>query len=347
MPDKLHVGMIGCGEIAYRETAPAIQAAGNAEMAIAMDTVEHVARSFGETYGVPATTCLEDVLEHPDVDTVVISVPHDLHLPLTVRAARAGKHVMVEKPVAVTLEQADEMIAVCRDAGVRLGVLYVTRYNAEIVRAKELIEQGAVGRVIAQQFHLVSNKAESYWTSGYSGRVQTDWRKSKERSGGGTLIMNLSHDIDRLRWVTGLEAVRVYAEYDTFATDVEVEDTIALTLRYDNGAVGTLYACSCAPGAGSNGDRIYGDQGQIVFGRDSLRVYTEAEVVGLERGAWTEIEPPVVDARQVFVERFARAVLEGGALDIPGEEGRKTLETVVAAYRSGETHRPVTLPLEK
>ena len=345
MSDKLRIGMIGCGEIAYRETATAIQAAGNAEMVIAMDTVEHVARSFGETYGLPATTRLEDVLEHPEVDTVVISVPHFLHLPLTVQAARAGKHVMVEKPIAVTLEQADEMIAACHAAGVRLGVLYVTRYNAEIVRARELIEQGAVGRIMALQFQLVSNKPESYWTSGYSGRVQTDWRKSKEKSGGGTLIMNLSHDMDRLRAITGLEAVRVYAEVDTFATDTEVEDTIALTLRYDNGAVGTLYACSCAPGAGSSGDRIYGTEGQIVFGRDRLRVFTEAEVEGLERGAWTDVEPPVVDARQVFVERFCQAVLEGAALDIPGEEGRKTLETIVAAYRSGETHLPVTLPL--
>jgi len=157
--------------------------------------------------------------------------------------------------------------------------------------------------------------------------------------------MNLSHDIDRFRSITGLEAVRVYAEYDTFATDTEVEDTITVTLRYHNGAIGTLYACSCAPGAGSNGDRIYGTKGQIVFERDRLRVYTEADIEGLERGAWTEIGPPVVDARQVFVERFARAVMEGGPLDIPGEEGRKTLETVVAAYQSGATHRPVTLPL--
>jgi predicted dehydrogenase len=314
-------------------------------MVIAMDSVEHVARSFGQTYGLPSTTRLEEVLEHPAVDTVAISVPHHLHLPLTVRAARAGKHVLVEKPIAVNLEQADEMIAACRAAGVRLGVLYITRYNAEIVRAKELIEQGAVGRIMALQFRMIANKPESYWTSGYSGRVQTDWRTSKERSGGGILIMNLSHNVDRLRSITGLEAVRVYAEYDTFATETEVEDAIAVTMRYDNGAIGTLYACSCAPGDGPREDRICGTEGQIVFGRNRLQVYTEADVEGLARGAWTEIEPEAVNARQVCVERFARAVLEGAPLDIPGEEGRKTLETIVAAYRSGETQRPVALPL--
>jgi UDP-N-acetyl-2-amino-2-deoxyglucuronate dehydrogenase len=345
VPNKLHIGMIGCGEIAYGETAIAIQAADHAEMVIAMDTVQHVARSFGETYGVAYTTRLEDVLERPEVDTVVLSVPHDLHAPLTARAARAGKHVMVEKPIACTLEQADEMIAACREAGVRLGVLLITRYDSEVARARELIGRGAVGNIIAQQFHVVSNKPESYWTRGYSGRVHTDWRRSKERSGGGTLMMNLTHDVDRLRAITGLEAVRVYAEYDTFATDTEVEDTITLTIRYDNGAIGTLYACSCAPGAGSTGDRIYGTAGQIVFGPDGLCVYTEVDVEGLESGTWTEIDLPHVDARQVCVERFAQAVLEGTALDIPGEEGRKTLELIVAAYRSGATHRPVTLPL--
>jgi predicted dehydrogenase len=179
--------------------------------------------------------------------------------------------------------------------------------------------------------------------------VETDWRKSKEQSGGGTLIMNISHNVDRLRWVTGLEAVRVYAEYDTFATDTEVEDTITVTLRYGNGAIGTIYACSCAPGNGGawpKGDRICGDRGQIVLGRDKLTVYTEADLEGLERGTWTDIEPTIVNARQVCIERFAQAVLDDTPLDIPGEEGRKTLETIVAAYESGATHQPVTLPLK-
>lgn len=345
MSKKLRIGMIGCGEIAYKATGHSIRASTNAEMVVAMDPVEEVARSFGEAFGVEATTGVDAVLSSPDVDAVVISTPHYLHAPLTIAAARAGKHVMVEKPIACTLEQADAMIAACRKAGVLLAVNLVSRYDPDAAQAKEWIAQGAIGKIIACKFHAASNKPDSYWTGGYTGRVQTVWRKSKEQSGGGMLIMNLVHDIDRFRYITGLEAVRVYAEYDTYATDVEVEDFITLSIRYDNGAIGNLMASSCARGNEGTGNRIYGTEGQIIFDRDKLRIYTNRETEGLQSGAWNEVQVPVIDARQVFIERFADAWSEGRTPDIPGEEGRKTLEVIYAAYRSGEIHQPVSLPM--
>ena len=345
MSSKLRIGMIGCGEIAYKASGESILAASNAEMVVGMDPVEHVARSFGETYGTEATTNLDAVLGRPDVDAVMISTPHYTHAPLAIAAAKAGKHVMVEKPMACTLEQADAMLAACREAGVLLSVNLVTRYAPGAGKAKALIEQGAIGKIVAIQFHGAADKPDSYWTGGYTGRVQTEWRKLKEQSGGGILIMNFVHDIDRLRYVTGLEAVRVYAEYGTYATDVEVEDFITLSIRYDNGAIGNLLAASCARGNESTGDRIYGTDGQIVFDRRGLRVYTHNEVEGLMPGTWNEIEMPRIDSRRVFIERFAQAVMEGRTPDIPGEEGRKTLEIIYAAYRSGELHQPLSLPL--
>lgn len=345
MSRKLRIGMIGCGEIAWKSTGPSISASGKAEMVVAMDPVENVARSFGEAFSVEATTALEAVLTSPDVDAVVISTPHYLHAPLTIAAARAGKHVMVEKPIACTLEQADAMIAACKNAGVLLAVNLVSRYDPDTAQAKEWIAQGVIGKIIACKFHVAANKPDSYWTGGYTGRVQTVWRKSKQQSGGGILIMNLVHDIDRFRYITGLEAVRVYAEYDTYATDVEVEDFITLSIRYDNGALGSIMASSCARGGEGTGNRIYGTEGQIVFDRGKLRVYTEREVEGLQSGAWNEVQVPVIDARQVFIERFAEAWSEGRTPDIPGEEGRKTLEVIYAAYRSGEIHQSVSLPM--
>jgi predicted dehydrogenase len=345
MPDKLRIAMIGCGEIAYKATARSIQASDHAEMVTGVDPVEHVARSFGETYGIETTTNLEAVLASREVDAVIISTPHYLHAPLAIQAARAGKHVMVEKPIACTVDQADAMIAACREAGVLLSVCLVSRYNPEAARAKALIDRGAIGRITALKFHGASNKPDSYWTGGFTGRVQTTWRKSLAQSGGGILIMNFVHDIDRLRYITGLEAVRIYAELDTYTTDVEVEDWITISIRYDNGALGNLLASSCARGGDSTGNRIYGTEGQIVFGRQGMRVYTNLEVAGLEPGTWNEIELPQVDSRRIYLERFARAVFEGRVPDIPGEEGRKTLEVIEAAYRSGVSHQPVTLPL--
>lgn len=343
--DKIRIGMIGCGEIAYKATAQSIQGIDNAEMIVGVDPVEHVARSFGETYGIETTTNLDAVLDSPDVDAVVISTPHFTHAPLAIAAAQAGKHVMVEKPIAVNLEQADAMIAACRDAGVLLAVNLCSRYEPPAVKAKELIAKGAIGGIMALKFHGASNKADSYWTGGFTQRVHTTWRKSKEESGGGILIMNFVHDIDRLRYITGLEAVRVYAEYDTYVTDVEVEDFIAVSLRYDSGAIGSLLASSCARGGESTGNRIYGSCGQIVFGRGGMRVYTTQEVEGLEQNGWTTFDLPRVDSRGISLQRFAQAIQEGTPVDIPGEEGRKTLETIYAAYRSGEIHQPVDLPI--
>jgi predicted dehydrogenase len=345
MSDKLRIAMIGCGEIAYKATGRSIQATGNAEMVTGVDPVEHVARSYGETYGIETTTNLESVLSSSEVDAVVISTPHYTHAPLAIAAAKAGKHVMVEKPIACTLEQADAMIAACKEAGVTLAVNLVSRYDPGAVKARELIAGGAIGKVVALKFHGASNKADSYWTGGFTGRVQTMWRKLKAQSGGGILIMNFVHDIDRLRYITGLEAVRVYAEYDTFNTNVEVEDWITVSIRYDNGAIGNLLATSCARGGESTGNRIYGTDGQITFGRGVLRVYTDLQIEGLDQGSWNEIELPRVDTRQIFIERFAQAVAERTTPDIPGEEGRKTLEVIYAAYRSGETHQPIDLPL--
>ncbi|MDA0745952.1 MAG: Gfo/Idh/MocA family oxidoreductase [bacterium] len=346
MGQKLRIGMIGCGEIAYKASGKAIGDARNAEIVMAMDPVAEVAASFGQTFGVPHTTELDEVLEHSEVDAVVISAPHYLHEPLTVQAASAGKHVMCEKPIACTLEQADRMIAACKEAGVLLGINLVSRYAASTVKAKELVSAGVIGEVVGMQFHVMADKQDSYWTGGYSGRVQTEWRKSREQSGGGVLVMNLVHDIDRFRYITGLEAVRVFCEYDTYCTRVEVEDSITAVFRYDNGAIGTATASSCARGRRGNGNRIVGTEGQILFpAGETMEVFTSRGERGLQAGEWNSLSLQGEEPRRVYTERFAEAVFESRQPDIPGEEGRKTLETIVAAYRSGETHQPVGLPL--
>jgi predicted dehydrogenase len=345
--------MIGLGEIAYKATGEAIQQAYNAEMVFGVDTVEHVAQSYSEAFGIPCSTNLADVLENPDVDAVVISTPHHLHAPLGIQAAEAGKHVMVEKPIATTLEDADALIEACDKAGVKLSCCLVSRYNPDAVKARELIANGAVGDVMALQFFGASNKEPSYWTGGYTQRVKTTWRKEKEKAGGGILIMNFVHDVDRLRYITGLEANRVFAEYDNYRTDgVEVEDFITVTMRYENGALGSLFASSCAPGASpigirgasAAGNRIFGTKGQIVF-EHGLSVYTQGKLDGCVTNEWTEMNFDRINTRQRYIEDFAEAVLEEKPVAISGEEARKTLEVLLAAYQSGEIEEPVDLPL--
>lgn len=340
----LRVGMIGCGEIGVAN-ARSIHNAQNACISMAMDVVEEVAKDIGEKYDAPYTTDVKELLASPDVDAVIISVPHYLHAPLTIEAAKVGKHVMVEKPIAINLEQADEMIETCKQAGILLSVCLVSRYSAMAVKSKELIEKGVIGKITGIKISAISDKPEHYWHGGYSGRVKSDWRIEKAKSGGGYLIMNLVHDIDRLRYITGLEAVRVYSEYDTFATPVEVEDTLTVVLRYNNGAIGSFDGSSCAKGRESFGNRIYGVEGQIVCG-NPLRVYTTKNVEGLNANEWNEIrlEEPY-DSRVKFIEEFADAVFSKNQPPITGYDGRATLEIIVAAYESGERKAVIELPM--
>jgi predicted dehydrogenase len=356
--DTLGFGLIGLGEIAYKSTGGLLERTPGVRMVVGMDPVPEMAETYADHFGIPCSTSIDDVLDHPDVDAVIISTPHNLHAPLGIEAAKAGKHVIVEKPMATTLADADALIAACAEAGVLCsskegGV----RYQPATAKARELIQAGAIGEVMATQVFGASNKPGSYWTGGYTGRVQTTWRKSKAESGGGILIMNYIYDIYRLRYVTGLEVSRVFAEYSTYRTPVEVEDFIAVTLRYTNGALGTFMAGSCAPGARKSGirgtraagNRIFGTAGQIVFQDNDLLVYTDEEVEGLETGAWTEITFDEELKRRAYVtyfERFAAAVRENRTPDVPCEEGRRNLEILLAAYASGQRSLPVDLPMD-
>jgi predicted dehydrogenase len=353
MAEIVRFGVIGCGEIAM-ETLQGIAMADNAEVAMLMDVSPKVLADLQELYSAPTTTNAEDVFANPDVDAVYVATPHDTHVSLGIKAAEAGKHVLMEKPITTTLADADALIEACWANDVRLGVGYFAQVDGPSAAARDLLRSGLLGEIMAVRFVVDSDKPASYWTGGYTGRVRTDWRGSRQRAAGGILIMNLSHDINTVRYVTGLEVQRVYAEADTFNTPVEVEDTIAVTLRYENGAIGSIHASSAARGGSydrATGPRIFCTKGQIVLPRsgvdEPVRVWMENAPEGSEASKWQDL-PFAGEAvsRRAIVARFAQAVLEGVDPPCNGQDGRAALEIVLAAYQSAETNAPVTLPLE-
>ncbi len=200
----------------------------------------------------------------------------------------------------------------------------------------------------------IIKKHASYWEGGYTGRAKTDWRQHWQTSGGGMLNINISHNLDCLRYVTGLEAVRVYAEFDTFSTPVDVEDAIAVLLRMDNGAIGAVQAASCVMGGSQiggdapYGDHIYGTAGTIIYSDRLWLAAANAE----GRAEWREIDltaagavtgNPFTDARSRYVAAFVEAVLRDQETPIPGEDGLAMVQIVQAAYESGRTHLPVAI----
>jgi predicted dehydrogenase len=345
MSDKpLGVGLVGCGDIAPAH-AQALATAKSAALVACMDVVESSAKSLGEQYQVPWTTKLEDLLARSEVELVTIATPAFTHLPLTQAAAKAGKPVLCEKPLASTLADGQAMIAACKHAGVALSTCFPLRYLGAAKWAKELIAAGALGEIIEVRMRNLDEKKESYWTGGYSGRTITDWRKSKQASGGGVVITNLIHHLDLARAITGLEVVRAYAEMGTFATPVEVEDVAVASLRYENKAIAVVEGLSCYVGRSDEHPMVFlGAKGQLRFmlWGGKAQVYLTEPAAGLPAKEWVSRE--FQDAALAgFYDALAPALQAGRTPPLTGEDGLKALEIVMAIYQAGETGQAVVL----
>ncbi len=342
---RVNFGIIGCGGAAV-PVGEAIATSPLASLAMVHDVDLNLARDFGESYRVPFTGDVEALLGDPSVQAVYIGVPHDLLAPLARRALEAGKHVLVEKPMALTVADADALIALAEVQRLALGVLYELRYAAPFVQARELIRAGAIGRIIGVRIQTLIDKSESYWRSGLSGRSVNPWRGQKARAGGGVVLMNTSHQFDAIAHLTGLEVVSVSAEVGTLVAPVAVEDTGAASLRYDNGAIGSLFAGAHLPGV-EDGERfdIYGMDGQLrlpdPYGNGSPSVFLRREWRDLPAGVWRTLPAAAAPVYTRAVEDFARAVQEGRLAPISGRDARRVLEVVLAIYQSALERRTI------
>jgi predicted dehydrogenase len=348
MMAKTKFGIVGCGSAAL-PVCEAMTASSLARLTKVYDLDPALARDLGERYDVPHAGQLEELLCDPDVDAVYIAVPHDQLYPLAWQALEAGKHALVEKPMALTLQQAGELIALAEKRRLALGVFYELRHAAAYAQARELIRAGAIGNIVGLRIQTLIDKPATYWQSGYSGRSASPWRGQKARAGGGVVIMNTSHQLDAVRYLTGLEVVSVSAEIGTLIASVEVEDLAAATLRYDNGAIGSLFAGAHLAGSslGSECFDIYGTQGQLklpdVYGDGPLQVFLRREWGGLPAGVWQTVEAAPAPVFAKAVEAFARAVQRGEPAPTNGHDARRALATVLAIYQSAAEKRTIMI----
>jgi 2-desacetyl-2-hydroxyethyl bacteriochlorophyllide A dehydrogenase len=342
---RLRIGLLGCGEIGA-QNARAIAGARNAELVACFDPAFHLAQDVADRFG--GVTCSSaDELLAAELDAVLIATPHHLHASQAVQAIESGLHVMVEKPLARNTQEANEMVEAARNQGVLLSICFPFRYEAHAVAARGLIEAGALGQTTGAVINYASDKPPSYWLGGYSNRSSVPWRASRELAGGGVLIMNLCHYLDLVRHVAGLEAETVTAVVDESADDDRVEETVAVAIRYENGAVGSMFGCSALRGAAFSQLRIWGEAGHALL-EPQPRLYTLRALDGVTAGRWHELpEPGPENVRTTYVERFAEAVHTGTAPDVPGEDGLVVQALMDAMYesarRGGQPVRPVDM----
>jgi predicted dehydrogenase len=334
--------MIGCGDISGFYLRAAAETDG-AAISQVMDVNPEFARSRGEEYGLPYTTDYAAVLADDSVDAVIISVPHYLHAPLTLQALDAGKHVLCDKPIATKVEDGLAMIRKAERCDRRLAVSYAMRCTAETERAQQLVQEGVIGDVIAMIVVEASMKPEAYWTQGWSRVVSTDWRRSRTKAGGGCMLMNASHTIDRLCHITGRQIVDCRALASTYVADVEVEDMAAAVMCLDNNAMMSVFSGSSAYGAPPRICCIQGTNGQISLAHSAAdsTVFVAESRCGLPADTHSPLLPPdngdrTQRAYATLLGRFAAHVRDGEPSPCPPEAALMVLEAILGAFRSSD-----------
>ncbi|MGE4618806.1 MAG: Gfo/Idh/MocA family oxidoreductase [Planctomycetota bacterium] len=312
MKKSLGFALVGCGDIAQRNATSLNEASGtNLVRVVDIDTT--AAENTAHTFGVPASNSLEEALQDEAVEAVFISVPHDLHCPMIETAARAGRHIIVEKPIATRIEDATNALEVCRQNNVELSVCHPRSYEPKVEHAQQLIGDGIIGELLTTTSSFLKVKKDSYWNN-------APWRGELERSGGGIFLMNLIHHLDALQVITKQKIRMVNSVQATRVTDVEVEDTVAAILEFEGGAIGTVSGSSAAPGPTVITDTFIGSEGRIELTKRSVRVVSQSSPYHVKE--WTEHEHAQDSVSKTrFIEEFSKSIRNGMPVPIPAAYG--------------------------
>lgn len=339
----LNFAILGCGRISKRHS----DLLGNGEiegarLSAVCDIQQDRADALAEKFGVPAFYSLDDLLEQGDCDAVSILTPSGMHAEHSIAAANAGKHVMVEKPMALRLDDADAMIRACDRAGVKLFVVKQNRFNVPVVKAREALEAGRFGDLILGTVRVRWSRDQSYYD-------QDAWRGTWAQDGG-VLSNQASHHVDLLEWFFG-DVISVHARAMTALVDVETEDTAIATLKFANGALGIIEATNAVRPKDLEGSlSVLGSTGTAVIGGFAVNKmehwnFSKPLPEDEEVREKYSVNPPNVYGygHQAYYEHVVDCLANDRAALVDGLEGRRSLELISALYESIETGEEVTL----
>jgi predicted dehydrogenase len=334
----MRFALIGAGAIGTVH-AHLIEALGNeAELVAVVDQSLDRAGKLVEQYGGHAYATPAEAYAAEVLDAVAICLPSALHAETAIEALRAGKHVIVEKPVDITLPAADRLIEAARSTGLTVSVISQRRFQPPVAQIRAAIDTGALGRVTSGIAESAFFRPQSY----YDG---DDWRGTLAIDGGGALMNQGIHALDLLVWMLG-RPVQVSAQTGVLAhSGIEVEDVAGASILFESGAIGLLLASTAAYPGRPVRLTIHGDQGTAVLDDDQLAYFASAEAARPEA---TVLEGPadwgpVELAHLAQYRDFIAAVRDGRAPAVSLEAGRRSLATVLAVYESARLGRPVAL----
>ncbi len=341
MADKIRWGVIGAGGIADRRTIPGMMLCDNAELVAVMEINDELAEKCRAKWGCPkAYTSEADLLADPDIDAVYIATPVVFHAKQAMMAADAGKHILIEKPLAMTSDEGQQIIDYCEKKGVKIAAGLMMRYGSYIQAMKQAVADGKIGRPVSGYAQFTC------WYPDMPG----NWRQSKKNGGGGCLMDMGVHCIDLLQYVLGSTVKEVAAFHDTLSFQYEIEDSSTVMLRMENG-------CQCVVQTNFNVPddaakwrfELFGDQGRLL-GQNVIGQIDGGEVDAMflgEQGGYNaqqdsneavgatlDVELGNIYAREI--ESFSRSLLTGAPIEVPAADAVQVQRVMEAAYRAAD-----------
>jgi UDP-N-acetyl-2-amino-2-deoxyglucuronate dehydrogenase len=343
---EIGFAIVGAGNIGGVH-AQAIKAIPGTCIKVVCDASSAKAEALAADCGTVWAPDYQEAVQRPEVDVVCVCTPSGTHAEIAEAAARAGKHLVVEKPMDITLERVDRIIAAARAASVKLTCIFPARFRAGVLRAKEALAAGRLGRLVMADAYVKWHRTDAYY--------EGSWRGTRRLDGGGALMNQSIHTIDLMQWMAGpVQTVFGYAR--TLTHQIETEDTACAVVSFAGGAMGVIQgATSCWPGDPARLE-LHGERGTIVLEEGRIVAWhladaasgEEARMLELEGGLGSGSRDPMGISYELHRRQladFVEAIRAGREPAVPAEEGRKAVEIILAIYRAAGLGAAVSLPL--
>ncbi|KAB7707404.1 gfo/Idh/MocA family oxidoreductase [Bacillus aerolatus] len=334
----MNFAIVGCGFIAKKH-AQAIENIQGAKLVAVCDKVSKAMEYYVDTYEAKAFTEFSEMLQREDIDIVCICTPSGLHAPLAEEAARARKHIILEKPIAMTLEETDRIIYACKENSVKLAVVHPNRFRPVVQELRGILNRGLLGTISHANATVNWNRNQEYYD-------QALWRGTKQYDGG--VLMNQAiHNLDLLLWFMG-QPEQIFSMEATRLRKIEAEDVSTGVIRFESGALGTVEASTTVyPRNFEESITIFGEKGTVKIGGANALYFECLTIEGMSEEEAEEIlnkvkaDPWGKPGHQCIIEDMIEAVNENREPAVTGEDGRRALELVLAFYESAAGNEPI------
>jgi len=345
------IAIIGTGMISHFH-ARAIAEVRGAKLVACYDRAPEAAKRFAKEVGCEAYSDLDEMLASPEVDIVSVATPSGAHMEPAVAAARAGKHVIIEKPLEITLKRCDRIIRECEKAGVKLSSIFPSRFHDSSIKMRKAVDAGRFGRLTLGDAYVKWFRTQEYYDSGA-------WRGTWKLDGGGALMNQAIHTVDLLTWLMG-PVDEIQAQTATLAHKrIEVEDVATATLKFANGALGVIEASTAAYPGYLKRIELHGNEGTAVLEEEDIKTWdfakksrSDAAILKAMQSSKSSgggaADPSAIGhhGHTMQFRDFVKAIKTDGTPAVDGHEGRRSVEIILAIYKSAMSGKTVKLPLK-